>query len=106
MSKGEQKKRLLARIDDPSSNWTFELSDVTERARWNNYMTAYQDLLRETSRPWAPWYAIPADSKPYMRWVVAEIVKHALHTMDVGYPKLDRKDLLELADIRRRLVRS
>jgi PPK2 family polyphosphate:nucleotide phosphotransferase len=106
VSRGEQKKRLLARIDDPSANWKFEIGDVSERAKWGKYMDAYEELLSETSRPWAPWYAIPADSKGFMRWTVADIVKRALRQLDIGYPKLDRKALAELAAIRQQLADS
>lgn len=106
VSKEEQKKRLLARIDDPSANWKFEAGDVTSRAKWGKYMDAYAHLLEETSRPWAPWYAIPADSKSFMRWAVADIVRRALRAMDIGYPKLDPEERAELASIRERLVRT
>jgi PPK2 family polyphosphate:nucleotide phosphotransferase len=86
VSKKEQKQRLLARIDDPAANWKFAGADIRERAHWDRYMEAYQDALNETSRPWAPWYAIPADDKRYMRRAVAQIVVDTLEGMDLAYP--------------------
>ena len=73
ISRDEQRARFLKRIDDPSRNWKFAMSDVRERAHWPSYMQAYEDVLNATSKPWAPWYAIPADSKPYMRAAIAEM---------------------------------
>jgi PPK2 family polyphosphate:nucleotide phosphotransferase len=67
VSKEEQRRRFLARLEEPQKNWKFETADVAERQHWNEYMRAYEDALNETSRPWAPWYAIPADDKPWMR---------------------------------------
>ncbi len=86
VSHEEQRKRLLERLADPSKNWKFESGDLGERARWNHYMEAYEDMLRATSRPWAPWYAIPADSKSYMRMAVADIIVRALARLKLRYP--------------------
>ncbi len=86
VSKKEQKERLLARIDDPAANWKFSGADIRERQHWDRYMAAYEDALNETSRPWAPWYAIPADDKHYMRRAVAQIVVEALEGMKLRYP--------------------
>ncbi|MDH3862274.1 MAG: polyphosphate kinase 2 family protein, partial [Gammaproteobacteria bacterium] len=72
VSKDEQKRRFLSRLDDAEKNWKFEPNDVKERRHWDDYMRAYEDALNATSRPWAPWYAIPADDKPYMRARVAD----------------------------------
>ncbi|MEN8144794.1 MAG: PPK2 family polyphosphate kinase [Gemmatimonadota bacterium] len=88
VSKNEQKNRFLARIDEPRKNWKFSESDVRERGYWNDYMEAYEDTLNATSRPWAPWYAIPADDKPYMRAAVAEIVVRNLAQLRPDYPRL------------------
>lgn len=88
VSEDEQRKRFLDRIEEPESNWKFSNSDVAERARWDEYMKAYQAALNETSRPWAPWYAIPADDKPYMRRMVSEIVAKTLKRLDIDYPEL------------------
>ena len=81
-----QRDRFLSRLDEPEKNWKFATGDVKERAHWDAYMDAYEHALRETSRPWAPWYAIPADDKPYMRWCVADIVVRALEALDLTYP--------------------
>ncbi len=70
----EQKRRFLRRLNTPEKNWKFEPGDIAERARWDQYMHAYEDALNASSKPWAPWYAIPADNKPYMRAVVAETI--------------------------------
>ncbi len=86
VSKKEQKQRLLSRIDDPAANWKFSGADLRERAHWDRYMEAYEDALNETSRPWAPWYAIPADDKHYMRRAVAQIVVDTLEGMKLSYP--------------------
>ncbi|NOX27940.1 MAG: polyphosphate kinase 2 family protein [Gammaproteobacteria bacterium] len=104
VSKEEQKQRFLARIDTPEKNWKFSSSDVEERQHWDEYMVAYQDALNETSRPWAPWYAIPADDKRVMRIKVAEIVAQALESLDLKYPTLSESKMNELRQIREGLV--
>lgn len=98
VSKKEQKKRLLQRIDDPEANWKFEPGDIAERQNFTRYLAAYQDALNETSRPWAPWYAIPADDKDFMRRTVAEILVATLRGMKLHYPTagpLERKAMAE-----------
>jgi len=102
----EQKKRLLRRIDKPSRNWKFNSGDVKERERWPDYMRAFEDALSETSRPWAPWYAIPADNKPYMRLQVARIVQETLESLGVDFPKIDEAARLALAECRDALERQ
>jgi PPK2 family polyphosphate:nucleotide phosphotransferase len=102
----EQKKRLLRRIDKPSRNWKFNSGDVKERERWPDYMRAFEDALNETSRPWAPWYAIPADNKPYMRLQVARIVQETLESLGVDFPKIDEAARLALAKCRDALERQ
>ena len=106
VSKKEQRSRLLERIDDPSANWKFQAGDVDEREHWDEYMEAYEDALNATSRPWAPWYAIPADDKPYMRMVVAETLAKAMSELDLEYPKLGSEDVKELRTMRRRLEKT
>lgn len=86
VSREEQRQRLLARLDEPAKNWKFGAGDLEVRERWDDYMAAYADALNATSKPWAPWYAIPADSKPYMRYVVADIVTRALENLSLRYP--------------------
>ena len=89
VSKDEQKARFLSRLQEPDKNWKFSEGDLAERALWSHYMQAYQDALNATSKPWAPWYAIPADNKPYMRMRVAEIVVQTLESMKLSYPEVD-----------------
>jgi PPK2 family polyphosphate:nucleotide phosphotransferase len=91
VSLARQKHRFLRRIDKPSKNWKFKAQDVKERERWPDYMGAFEDALNETSRPWAPWYAIPADSKPYMRLQVARIVQETLESLGVDFPQIDEE---------------
>ncbi|MGB5414954.1 MAG: PPK2 family polyphosphate kinase [Polyangiales bacterium] len=102
----EQKSRLLRRIEKPSRNWKFNPGDVKERERWPDYMRAFEDALNETSRPWAPWYAIPADNKPYMRLQVARIVRETLQNLGVDFPKIDEAARLALIECRESLERS
>lgn len=101
VSKAEQKKRLLERIADPEANWKFEPGDVPERRNFKLYMSAFQDALNETSRPWAPWYAIPADNKPFMRRTVAEILVATLRKMDPQYPVAGREQLAAMAQAKK-----
>ncbi|MBX2797095.1 MAG: polyphosphate kinase 2 family protein [Myxococcales bacterium] len=103
VSRDEQRKRFLARIDRPEKNWKFNEADLAERALWPAYMNAYQEVLRATSRPWAPWYAIPADDKPFMRREVARIAVAALQSLDLRYPTLDDEAADQLQAMRRRL---
>ena len=103
VSKDEQKRRFLARLDDPNKNWKFAPRDVVERRHWDSYMHAYEEALNATSRPWAPWYAIPADSKPYMRARVADIIIETLQSIGLRYPEPSEEDLAEFAESRREL---
>jgi len=89
VSKEEQKERFLSRLDEPEKNWKFSVGDVKEREFWPEYMRAYQEMLNATSRPWAPWYAVPADSKPFMRKTVAAIIVENLKALDIAYPTVD-----------------
>ena len=101
VSPEEQRRRFLDRIDEARSNWKFSPGDVAERRCWDRYMEAYEAALNETSREHAPWYAIPADNKPFMRLCVAEIVRDALRKLDLSYPELsveDRSEMLRLRD--------
>eukprot|EP00035_Acanthoeca_spectabilis_P007719 m.142070 g.142070 ORF g.142070 m.142070 type:complete len:671 (-) comp14054_c0_seq8:223-2235(-) len=90
VSKQEQAARLLNRINVPSRNWKFSHSDLSERAVWGHYMKAYGELLPETSRPWAPWYVVPADNKPYCQMVVADIIQRAVEGLDLSFPKVSK----------------
>lgn len=96
----EQRERFLSRIDEPEKNWKFSEADVREREYRLAYLEAYEAALRATSRPWAPWYAIPADDKPYMRWCVADIMVRSLRTMSPHPPAVDGEQLERLARMR------
>jgi PPK2 family polyphosphate:nucleotide phosphotransferase len=104
VSKDEQKRRFLSRLDEEEKNWKFEPNDVKERRHWDDYMLAYQHALNATSRPWAPWYAIPADDKPYMRARVADIIIDALESIGLKYPEPSAEDRAEFAEARKELV--
>ena len=88
----EQRQRFLSRLNTPEKNWKFSEGDVREREHWDSYMNAYEAALNETSRPWAPWYAIPADNKPYMRRCVAETILENVQTLDLHYPSVSEED--------------
>ena len=103
MSKDEQRKRFLKRIEEPSKNWKFSMGDVRERAHWDDYMTAYEETIRHTATPYAPWYVVPADHKWFTRLVVAAAVIDALDEMNLEYPKVDAAKKRELAEARRLL---
>jgi PPK2 family polyphosphate:nucleotide phosphotransferase len=106
ISKGEQRNRLLDRIDDPAKNWKFNAGDLDERDRWDDYLTAYHECINATSRPWAPWYAVPADNKYYARWQVANLVNDALAQLDLGFPVPAGAALATLAQCKTRLLAS
>jgi PPK2 family polyphosphate:nucleotide phosphotransferase len=88
VSRDEQRRRFLSRLDEPHKHWKFSANDVHERSHWKDYMHAYRDALRATSRPHAPWYAIPADDKPFMRMTVARIIAERLELLDLRYPEV------------------
>jgi PPK2 family polyphosphate:nucleotide phosphotransferase len=106
LSKKEQKKRFLERLDDPGKNWKFSVSDALERKHWGEYMRAYEDMIRNTSTKRAPWYVVPADHKWFTRLVVAEAVVDALECLDLSFPKIDAKKRKELKDARVALERE
>jgi polyphosphate kinase 2 (PPK2 family) len=100
VSKEEQAKRLLERIDDPSKNWKFNLGDVAERENFDDYIRYFEDLIRETSRPHAPWFVVPADRKWFTRLVVVSAMIEALESLDLHYPKVDETVKAELQKAR------
>ena len=104
VSRAEQRKRLLARIDEPDKNWKFNPRDLDERECWDEYLDAYQEVLRATSRPWAPWYAVPADDKNYLRWQVAKLVNDALGQLDIDFPRVNKAARAQLKKARARLL--
>jgi len=103
VSKDEQKRRFLSRLDEAEKNWKFEPNDVKERRHWDDYMRAYEAALNATSRPWAPWYAIPADDKPYMRARVADIIIETLQSIGLRYPEPSAEDRAEFDAARQEL---
>ena len=100
VSREEQKERFLSRLDEPEKNWKFAVGDVKEREYWPEYMRAYQEMLNTTSRPWAPWYAIPADSKSFMRKTVASIIVENLKALDIAYPTVDPAEQARFDEMR------
>ncbi len=100
VSREEQRERFYSRLDEPEKHWKFSSGDVRERGFWDEYMVAYQDALNATSRPWAPWYAIPADDKPNMRVRVAEVVVDTLKGLDLAYPEVSSKEKDKFDDMR------
>ncbi|MDB4956071.1 MAG: hypothetical protein JWO36_3640 [Myxococcales bacterium] len=103
VSQKEQHKRFLDRLTDPDDNWKFATTDWQETKKWDKYMEAYEDALRATSKPWAPWYSIPADSKSFMRRTVADIVVATVAQLKLEYPKVPERERAELEKIRREI---
>ena len=103
VSRKEQKKRFISRIEEADKNWKFRLGDLDDRSRWNDFQAAYEAMLRATSRAWAPWYAIPADNKAYMHVAVARILVETLNDVDPQFPKLDADQRRELREGLKRL---
>jgi PPK2 family polyphosphate:nucleotide phosphotransferase len=103
LSKEEQRKRFLDRIDEPDKNWKFSLADIHERKYWTQYMNAYEACLQATSTRHAPWYVVPADDKENARLIVSQIVLDAFHEMKMAYPKTTAKRRQELKSIRKQL---
>jgi PPK2 family polyphosphate:nucleotide phosphotransferase len=106
VSKKEQKKRFLERLEKPEKNWKFSVSDVRERERWDDYMVAYEDAIRHTATDYAPWYVVPADNKWFTRAVVSAAIVDALASLNLNYPELSEEKKQELAQAREALLRS
>jgi PPK2 family polyphosphate:nucleotide phosphotransferase len=106
VSRDEQRKRFLERIDEGSKNWKFSLGDVHERQHWSEYMRCYEDAIRETAAPEAPWFVVPADHKWFTRLVVAAAVVDALESLDLRFPRVDARQRAELRAARRLLERE
>ena len=104
VSRKEQKKRFLERIDSPRKNWKFSSFDVQERGFWKDYMRAYEDMIRHTATKDSPWYVVPADNKWFTRAVVAAAVVDTLASLDLHYPKIDKEKRAELARARKLLL--
>jgi PPK2 family polyphosphate:nucleotide phosphotransferase len=101
VSKEEQKKRFLERIDNPEKNWKFSSADVKERSYWDDYMKVYEDMIRNTATKDSPWYVVPADNKWFTRLVVAAAVIDTLASLDLKYPEVGEEKLKELAEAKR-----
>jgi PPK2 family polyphosphate:nucleotide phosphotransferase len=104
VSRDEQKKRFMERLDHPEKNWKFSAADVKERGYWDQYMEAYQDMIRNTSTPDCPWYVVPADNKWYTRIVIAAAIIEALGSLNLHYPKVNAATREELRLAREKLV--
>ena len=106
VSKAEQKRRFLARLDTAAKNWKFSLGDVAERSQWDDYMAAYEDMIRATSSRHAPWYVVPADNKWFTRLVVAAAIVEEIDRLNLKFPKVDDAMRKELAAARRMLLKA
>jgi PPK2 family polyphosphate:nucleotide phosphotransferase len=104
LSKEEQKRRFLERLDRPEKNWKFSTADVKERACWNDYQDAYEDAIRHTATEHAPWYVVPADHKWFTRLIVAAAIVDCLKSLKLSYPKIDDAQKTELAAARKQLM--
>ena len=104
LSKEEQRKRFLARIDEPEKNWKFSLADIEERKFWNRYMKAYEKCLSATSTGDCPWYVVPADDKENARLIISQIVLDTLEGLNMSYPKTSPERRRELLAIREQLT--
>jgi PPK2 family polyphosphate:nucleotide phosphotransferase len=104
VSKDEQKRRFLARIEEEDKNWKFSVNDAKERVFWDRYMKAYEGVFSNTSTTWAPWHIIPADHKWFTRLAVAAIVFNALEALDLRYPKMTKEKKAELQEVRKLLM--
>jgi PPK2 family polyphosphate:nucleotide phosphotransferase len=106
VSKKEQKRRFLERIENPDKNWKFSASDAAEREHWDDYMEAYEDTIRHTATDQAPWYVVPADNKWFTRVVVAAAVIETLASLDLKYPEVGKDKLKELAATKKALLKK
>jgi len=104
VSKEEQKRRFIERVDNPDKNWKFSAADAKERGYWDDYMFAYEELIKNTSTKKSPWYVIPADNKYYARIAIASAIIHALDEMDLEYPKVGPEKIAELNEVKKALL--
>src|SRR5260221_556790 len=104
ISKKEQKRRFLERAEEPEKNWKFSGSDMAEREHWDEYLDAYEDMIRNTATKHSPWYVVPANNKWFTRVVVAAAVVDTLASLDLAYPQVDRARLEEIASAKRALL--
>lgn len=106
LSKGEQKKRFLERLEMPEKNWKFSLADVKERSCWKDYQKAYEEMIQNTASKHAPWYVIPADNKWFTRLAVASAAIEALNSLDLQFPEVDKDKKKELEKVREALLQD
>jgi PPK2 family polyphosphate:nucleotide phosphotransferase len=104
VSKNEQKKRFIERIDNPDKNWKFSTADAKERSFWKDYMHAYEEMIRNTSTKKAPWYVVPADNKSFARIVIASAIINAMEELELKYPKVSKEKIAELTAIKKALM--
>ncbi|WP_456619874.1 MULTISPECIES: polyphosphate kinase 2 family protein [unclassified Bradyrhizobium] len=103
VSKEEQRERFLDRLEDPSKQWKFSMDDIKERALWPRYQAVYQDIVRHTATPHAPWYVVPADHKWFARVVIGSVINAALERLDLRFPRADKASLEEFKEVRKAL---
>jgi PPK2 family polyphosphate:nucleotide phosphotransferase len=103
VSREEQRLRFLDRLEDPSKQWKFSMDDVSERALWPRYQAVYQDIVRHTATPFAPWYVVPADHKWFARVVIGSVIVAALERLDLKFPRADKESLREFEEVRKAL---
>jgi polyphosphate kinase 2 (PPK2 family) len=106
VSKKEQKKRFLERIDDSVKNWKFSSADLKERTLWKDYRKAYEEMMEQTSREIAPWFTVPADDKWFTRLVIANIIVNELGKLDLSYPALNAQQKIELVNAKEDLMKE
>lgn len=106
LSKKEQKQRFLARLDEPEKNWKFSAADIHERARWDDYQKAYEEMIRNTASEHAPWYVVPADNKWFSRLTISAAIVETLEGLDLSYPKVEADKRKELAAARKLLEKK
>jgi PPK2 family polyphosphate:nucleotide phosphotransferase len=106
VSRKEQKKRFLARLDEPEKNWKFSSGDIHERRYWDDYQEAYEDMIRNTASKHSPWYVVPADNKWFTRLVISSVIVDTLESLDLAYPKVEPKKKAELEESRHLLERE
>lgn len=106
VSREEQRKRFLERLEDPAKQWKFSMDDIKERALWPRYQAVYQDIVRHTATPHAPWYVVPADHKWFARVVIGSVINAALEELDLRFPRADKGSLEEFEQVRQALVKE
>jgi PPK2 family polyphosphate:nucleotide phosphotransferase len=106
LSKKEQERRFLARLEEPEKNWKFSAADIREREFWDDYQHAYEDMIRNTASKHAPWYVVPADHKWFTRLVVSAVIVHTLESLNLCYPKVDAAKRKELDSAKKLLIKQ